>query len=185
MPVILAMALFANIRIWAVFLKNVPIMGDLMNGASWAVGVPNVGGMTLLTAIFVQGINSTTLAAAGQAVIFLSILIIVCVVFGWFWVQMGNQSAEAVAGQLQSSGMQIPGFRKDKRIIERVLARYIPPITILGSIFVALLAGFGDMILSNLSSGTGILLTVGIVYRFYEEIARTQAEKLAPLLGKF
>jgi preprotein translocase subunit SecY len=159
-------------------------MNEIMNGAAWAVGVPNVGGMTLFTAIFVQGINSTTIAAIGQAAIFLTILIIVCIVFGWFWVQMGNQSAEAVAEQLQRSGMQIPGFRKDKRIIEHVLNRYIPPITILGSIFVALLAGFGDLILSGLASGTGILLTVGIVYRFYEEIARTQAEKLAPLLGK-
>jgi preprotein translocase subunit SecY len=40
------------------------------------------------------------------------------------------------------------------------------------------------MILYGLAYGTGILLTVGIVYRFYEEIARSQADKLAPLLGK-
>ena len=112
------------------------------------------------------------------------LFIIACIVFGWFWVQMGNQSTEAVAAQLERSGMQIPGFRKDKRVIEKVLNRYIPPITILGSIFVALLAGMGDMVLSGLASGTGILLTVGIIYRFYEEIAKSQAEALAPLLGK-
>jgi preprotein translocase subunit SecY len=97
---------------------------------------------------------------------------------------MGNQSTEAVAAQLERSGMQIPGFRRDKRVIEKVLERYIPPITILGSIFVALLAGLGDFVLAGVTSGTGILLTVGIVYRFYEEIAKTQQEALTKILGK-
>ena len=56
--------------------------------------------------------------------------------------------------------------------------------TILGSIFVALLAGMGDFVLAGVASGTGILLTVGIVYRFYEEIAKTQQEAIGKLLGK-
>ncbi|MFA5357930.1 MAG: preprotein translocase subunit SecY [archaeon] len=184
MPVILAMALFSNVRIWATFMKNVPLIGGLMNGIAGAVVAPSAGGLPLFQGLIIQGLNATTITALGQAGIYMIVLIAVCVIFGWFWVQMGNQSSEAVAEQLQRSGMQIPGFRKDKRIIERVLMRYIPPITILGSIFVALLSGFGDMILYGLAYGTGILLTVGIIYRFYEEIARSQAEKLAPLLGK-
>jgi preprotein translocase subunit SecY len=184
MPVILAVALFANIRLWAMFMEKIPIIGPIMQGISWAVSQPNVGGLSLVQGIFVQGINSVTIMAIGQGLVFLLLLIIFCVIFGWFWVQMGNQSTEAVAEQLYRSGMQIPGFRKDKRIMEKVLSRYIPPITILGSIFVALLAGMGDFVLSSLASGTGILLTVGIIYRFYEEIAKSQADVLAPLLGK-
>ena len=184
MPVILAVALFANVNLWALFLAKVPILGDLAQGLSWAVTRPTIGGMSLVQGLFIQGINSVTLLAMLQGAIYLFLLIIACIVFGWFWVQMGNQSTEAVAEQLYRSGMQIPGFRKDKRIMEKVLSRYIPPITILGSIFVALLAGMGDFVLSGLASGTGILLTVGIVYRFYEEIAKSQAEALAPLLGK-
>ena len=184
MPVILAVALFANIQLWAMFLGSIPIIGPIMKGFAWAVSQPNVGGMSLVQGIFVQGINSVTLLAIAQGFVFIILLIIFCIIFGWFWVQMGNQSTEAVAEQLYRSGMQIPGFRKDKRIMEKVLSRYIPPITILGSIFVALLAGMGDMVLSSLASGTGILLTVGIIYRFYEEIAKSQAEALAPLLGR-
>jgi len=184
MPVILAVALFANIRLWAMFVENVPIIGPIMGGFAWAVSQPNVGGMSLVQGLFVQGINSVTMLAIVQGLVFLVLLIIFCIIFGWFWVQMGNQSTEAVAEQLYRSGMQIPGFRKDKRIMEKVLSRYIPPVTILGSIFVALLAGLGDFVLSTLASGTGILLTVGILYRFYEEIAKSQADKLAPLLGK-
>ena len=184
MPVILAMALFMNVRMWAMFFEKVPILGQLAGGLSWAVATPSIGGMTLVQGIVVQGINSVTILAIVQAVIFLILLIIACVVFGWFWVQMGNQSTEAVAAQLEKSGMQIPGFRRDKRVIEKVLGRYIPPITILGSIFVALLAGGGDLVLGGIASGTGILLTVGIIYRFYEEIAKSQSDLLASILGK-
>lgn len=185
MPVILAMSLFMNVRLWGLFLQNVPIVGTLMQGLSWAVNMPSIGGQSLIQGIIIQGgLNSITMPAIFQAVIFMILLIITCVVFGWFWVEMGNQSTSAVAEQLEKSGMQIPGFRKDKRVIEKVLKRYIPPITILGSIFVALLAGGGDLVLSGISSGTGILLTVGIIYRFYEEIAKSQADLLAPLLGK-
>ncbi|MFA5930965.1 MAG: preprotein translocase subunit SecY [archaeon] len=184
MPVILAMALFMNIRLWALFMAKIPFIGDFMNGISWAVQIPNIGGMSLLHGVLIQGITTTTTLALLQGVLFLVLLSIACVVFGWFWVQMGNQSTEAVAAQLERSGMQIPGFRRDKRVIEKVLERYIPPITILGSIFVALLAGMGDFVLAGVASGTGILLTVGIVYRFYEEIAKTQQEAIGKLLGK-
>lgn len=184
MPVILAMALFMNIRLWALFMAKIPFIGDFMNGVSWAVQIPNIGGMSLLHGVLIQGITTTTTLALLQGVLFLVLLSVACVVFGWFWVQMGNQSTEAVAAQLERSGMQIPGFRRDKRVIEKVLERYIPPITILGSIFVALLAGMGDFVLAGVASGTGILLTVGIVYRFYEEIAKTQQEAIGKLLGK-
>jgi len=184
MPVILAMALFMNIRLWALFVEKVPIIGEIMKAVSWAVQIPNVGGMSLLQGLIVQGINEATMLVILQAILFLIILTLACIVFGWFWVQLGNQSTEAVAAQLERAGMQIPGFRRDKRVIEKVLERYIPPITILGSIFVALLAGGGDLVLAGVTSGTGILLTVGIIYRFYEEIARSQQELLVKYLGK-
>ncbi len=184
MPVILAMALFMNVQIWALFLAKVPIIGAIMEGLSWAVKIPNIGGLSLFHGLIVQGINSITIIAIAQAIVFLILLIIACIVFGWFWVQMSNQSTQSVAAQLERSGMQIPGFRRDKRVIEKVLERYIPPITILGSIFVALLSGVGDFVLAGVTSGTGILLTVGIVYRFYEEIAKTQQELLAKIVGK-
>ena len=184
MPVILAMALFMNVRLYALFVAKIPIIGPAMDALSWAVQIPNIGGMSLFHGLFIQGLTSTTILAIGQGILFLILLTVACIVFGWFWVQMGNQSTEAVAAQLERSGMQIPGFRRDKRVIEKVLERYIPPITILGSIFVALLSGLGDFVLAGVASGTGILLTVGIIYRFYEEIAKTQQEALTKILGK-
>ncbi len=186
MPVILAMALFMNIKLFALFIEQakVPVLTEIAKAISWTITIPYIGGQSLVTGLFNQGLTSVTMLAIAQAFVFMIMLILACIVFGWFWVQMGNQSTSAVAAQLEKSGMQIPGFRRDKRVIEKVLERYIPPITILGSIFVALLAGSGDLILAGVTSGTGILLTVGIVYRFYEEIAKTQQEALSKLMGK-
>ena len=64
-----------------------------------------------------------------------------------------------------------------------VLNRYIPTITILGSAFVGLVAGLADLT-GAIGSGTGILLTVGIVYRLYEELAKEQLMEMHPMLGR-
>ncbi len=195
LPVILAVALFANVRIWALMAKGIPVVGQAMAGLTWATGssleqggagvyglftdiLRQVGAMGLFDGLAFMGPRVL------QGIVYLALLVVACVLFGKFWVKMGGQSPEDVARQLQSSGMYIPGFRRDPRIIERVLNRYIPPITILGSIFVGLLAGIGNMALGTLASGTGILLTVGIVYRIYEELARTQLVDSHPLIRK-
>lgn len=187
MPVILAIALFANIQLWATVTENIPILGQVMAGLAWATTSPFNLFYDIIIRIGSEGIMPALTFLApeiGQAAIYLIILTACCVVFGIFWVNMGNQGPAAVAEQLQRSGMYIPGFRRDKRIIEGILNRYIPTITILGSIFVGLLAGLGNMALGGLSSGTGILLTVGIVYRLYEQLAKEQMMAMHPMLGK-
>jgi preprotein translocase subunit SecY len=88
-----------------------------------------------------------------------------------------------VAKQLHSGGMQIPGFRGDIRIIEKVLNRYIPAVTLMGGLAVGLLAAFGDLT-GCLGGGTGVLLTVGILYRLYEEMAKEQLFEVHPMLRK-
>ena len=98
-------------------------------------------------------------------------LVILCVIFGNFWIEMTGQSPKNVSEQLQSVGWQIPGFRRDPRIIESVLNKYIPSITVLGSIFVALLAALATLS-GAIGSGMGVLLTVGIMYMLYQQIER-------------
>ncbi len=98
-------------------------------------------------------------------------LVILCIIFGKFWVEMTGQSPKSVSEQLQGIGWQIPGFRRDPRIIESVLNKYIPTITVLGSIFVALLASLATLT-GAIGSGMGILLTVGIMYMLYQQIER-------------
>ena len=187
MPVILTVALFANIRIWALVGSNIPVLGSVLKGIEWATNTP----FNLFPKIAVQAANvgliegiTSMMPDIIQGIVYLIVFVVLCVVFGKFWVAMGGQGPEDVARQLQASGMYIPGFRRDERIIVKILGRYIPPITILGSIFVGLLAGIGNMALGGLISGTGILLTVDIVYRLYEELARQQLLDMHPMLGK-
>lgn len=85
--------------------------------------------------------------------------------------------------KLERSGMQIPGFRKDPRVLRKVLSRYIPQVTVMGGAAVGIVAVFADFT-GALGTGTGILLTVGIVYRLYEELMKEQMGEMFPALRK-
>ena len=183
LPVILAMALYANLQMLAIAGANIPILGTMLGAVSYATTIPRVGGTALFEAIFLQGLSGIVIAEILHALLYIAVFVVICVVFGKFWVEMAGQGPAAISEQLHKAGMSIPGFRKDPRIIRQILDRYIPPITILGSAFVALLAGLADLT-GALGSGTGILLTVGIVYRLYEELAREQLMEMHPLLGR-
>lgn len=98
--------------------------------------------------------------------------------------QTAGLDAKSQAKQIMASGLQIPGFRKDPRVLERMLNRYIWPLTVMGSIAVGLLASVADLT-GALGSGTGILLTVMIIYRLYEEIAQQHMMDINPMMRKF
>jgi preprotein translocase subunit SecY len=108
----------------------------------------------------------------------------VCVLFGMFWVETSGMGPSQVADQLQNIGFSVPGFRRDKRVIESVLERYIPVITVVGAASVGLLAAFAD-VTGALGTGTGILLSVGILYKLYEELAQSQLMEMHPALKQF
>ena len=104
-----------------------------------------------------------------HVIVYIIFMMCLCVVFGQFWVETTGMGAKEVAEQLDSSGLQIPGHRRDPRIVESILNRYIPYIVVLGSAFVGLLAAMADMT-GALGTGTGILLTVGILYKMYQDL---------------
>jgi preprotein translocase subunit SecY len=176
MPVILASTLFVNISL---LLRVLPATG-FVNAVSTFLSTPN----TLVETIFANGLSVLLLL---QGLGYMLLFVGACVVFGKFWVEVGGQGVDSVAKQLQRSGMSIPGFRRDERVIVGVLNRYIPTIVILGSIFVGLLSFFSDLT-GAIGTGTGVLLTVGVIYRFYEQLAKEQAfessSMLKQLVGK-
>lgn len=182
-PVILISALMANIQLWAHLLQNwgYPILG------TFAGNVPTSGFVAWLSSPDVVGkairgsLTMSDIAHSGAYILF---LIGGCVLFSWFWVQTSGMDAKSQAKQIMSSGLQIPGFRKDERVLERLLDRYIGPLTVMGAIAVGLLAGIADLS-GALTSGTGLLLTVMIVYRLYEDIARQHMMDMNPVLRKF
>ena len=98
------------------------------------------------------------------------------------WVETAGMSARDVARQLISAGMQIPGFRRHPKIIEKYLNNYIPYAAFLGGVFIGLLASFADF-LGAIGSGVGILLTVGIIRQYYEILAKERLSDINPALA--
>ncbi|MGI0132059.1 MAG: preprotein translocase subunit SecY [Thermoplasmata archaeon] len=121
-----------------------------------------------------------------HVVIYFSVMVIGSIIFAKFWIQTTNMGPEAVARQIEASGMQIPGFRREPRVLRRVLERYIPVITVISGAAVGALAAGADLIgtVGN-ASGTGVLLTVGIIINFYEAMGREQLMEMNPLLRRF
>ena len=119
----------------------------------------------------------------GQALTYILFMIVGAVIFSIFWMQTSGMDARSQAGNILASGLQVPGFRRDERVLERILKRYILPLTVMGGIAIGLLAAFAD-ILGALTSGTGILLTVMIIYRLYEEIAQQHMMDMYPALRR-
>jgi protein transport protein SEC61 subunit alpha len=188
LPVIFASALFANVYffsqlLWSQLGRPEPgtnllfqIIGDYSYNAT-SGSVTSVGGL----AYYVQPPRNIhgVINAPLQAVSYLAVIIVFCAVFSLIWLEVGGLGPTKVAKQLMDSGMEIPGYRRSGRPIEQILKRYIPVVTVLGGIIVGLVAGFSDF-LGVYGSGTGILLSVGIVYQYYELLMRERAAEMFP-----
>ncbi len=182
-PVILVVALVANIQLVATLLANWgrPWLGTFsgnvpVSGLVYWISPPNISQL-LITGGF-TGVHLI------QAFLYAMIMIGGSVIFSVFWMQTAGMDASSQAKQIMASGLQIPGFRRDERVLERVLSRYIWPLTIVGGAAVGLLAALADLT-GALSQGTGILLAVMIVYKLYEEIAKQHMMDMHPAMKKF
>ena len=106
-------------------------------------------------------------------------------VFAVFWVETADMGPDAVARQIQNSGMQIPGFRQNPAVVEKVMDRYIPQITVMSGLLLGILAVAANLLgtIGNVT-GMGLLLTVSITYKLYEEIAEEQMMEMHPMMRK-
>ncbi|MFH1649365.1 MAG: preprotein translocase subunit SecY [Candidatus Woesearchaeota archaeon] len=184
-PVILVAALIANIQLFARLLEGWVGHATILGGFSGNAPVSGLAAWLYFPNIVQQAITgSLTPIHALQAIVYLLIMMGGAILFSWFWVQTAGLDAKSQAQKMMESGLQIPGFRKDKRILERMLDRYIMPLTIMGGATVGLIAGAADLV-GAIGSGTGLLLTVMIVYRLYEEIAQQHLMDMNPMMRKF
>jgi preprotein translocase subunit SecY len=204
-PVILASALILNIQMWArAFIGKTfmlggvdivkyiavvnPATGRLEDGFLYFISPLYINPISIGYDAYISILRGATASGIPEfvhVIVYVITMVILCVIFGKFWIETTpNMSAKDVARQIQMSGMQVPGFRRDPRIIEALLDKYIPTITVLGSIFVGLLASFADLT-GALGTGTGILLTVGILHKMYEELSAQRVFDIYPQARKF
>ena len=195
-PVIFTAALIANFELWSRFLaaRGLSIFGvfdasgRVTGGLAYYFVPPTELVYTFLfnPIQFFQGLISggVYLEMVLRAIVYTLTMVGGSIMFARFWVYTSNMDARAVAKQIQQSGFSIPGFRRDPRILTKVLERYIPYLTDLGAIAVGLLAAGADFTRA-LSRGTGILLAVMIIYQLYQTIMQQYAMDMHPALRKF
>ncbi|MHA2182579.1 MAG: preprotein translocase subunit SecY [Promethearchaeota archaeon] len=114
-----------------------------------------------------------------RAGIYLLIFIGLCIILGRVWVEVSGLAPRDIAGQIIDSKMQVPGFRSSEKILERILKRYIPTLVILNGILIATLSFFADS-LGALTSGTGLLISIGIIHQYGETLAKEMAASQYP-----
>lgn len=182
MPVILVAALAANFQLIAGLIQNwighATWLGGFSNGtpvsgfAYWIHSTP------VLDSIITGSFRFEYLLQGLGHVVF---YVVLAIIFAMFWVNTSGMDAGSQARNILSSGLQIPGFRRDERVLESVLKRYITPLTVMGGAAVGFLASIADII-GALVGGTAILLAVMIIYQFYENIAQQHAVDMHPAL---
>ena len=188
LPVIFASALFANVYFFSQLLwgsynrTNSNFWLNLLGQYQFTGTAPNqqlqpIGGLVYYVTAprSFTGVMHDPLQAFG----YLGILIAFCIVFSLTWLEVGGLGPSTVAKQLVDSGMQIPGYRRSGKAIESILKRYIPAVTVLGGVVVGLIAGVTDFF-GVFGSGMGILLSVGIVYQYYEVLMQERASEMYP-----
>jgi len=182
-PVILMAALLANVQLFARLFEKWghPILGTF-TGNTPATGIVQWLSPPQLVGSLIKGGFTPSLLV--QALVYTLVLVAGAIVFSIFWVQTANMDAKSQAKQILASGLQIPGFRRDERVLEAVLNRYIWPLTILGGAAIGLLAALADLT-GALANGTSIVLTVAIIYKLYEEIAKQHMMDMHPAMRKF
>jgi len=199
LPMILVRALQANIQMIGLILssKGIKILGDYakdgtpINGLMYylaPINSPNDWIPSLVSSQF------TSVGATPPAIwqILLHVLTDAFmligggIVFALFWIETTGMGAKNVAEKIQKSGMQIPGYRRSSGTLERVMQRYIPKVTVIGGAFIGVLTLIASL-MGTLggAGGTGLLLTVSIMYRLYEDIASQQMMEMHPMMRSF
>ncbi len=187
LPMILVRVLQANIQMIGLFLYNIgitifgtyegqqPVSGLMyylapINGPSdWLLDTTH----TALEIGLRMGVDTIFMIVGGA-------------IFALFWIKTAGLDSKDVARQIQLSGMSIPGYRRNPQVLEKYLDRYIPKVTIIGGVFIGVLSIIANLFgVIGAVSGTGLLLTVSITYRLYEEIASQQIMEMYPFMRGF
>ncbi len=190
LPMILVMVLLANIQMLGMFLSNVGItifgtydgstplngimyfLAPINNPSDWMWWMSDVGHAPW-EVLLRLGINMVFMVVGGA-------------IFALFWIKTAGLDSKDVARQIQMSGMSIPGYRRNPQVLEKYLDRYIPRVTIIGGVFIGILSVVASLFgVIGSVSGTGLLLTVSITYRLYEEIASQQIMEMYPFMRTF
>lgn len=183
-PVILVSAVIANMQIVARLAENIagkPTFLGTFSGGTPVSGLAFWLSSPQLIDNIIRGSFKTVFL--WQSLTYALFMVAGCIIFSLFWVKTAGMDAASQAKNMIASGLQIPGFRRDQRVLESILERYITPLAVMGGAAIGLLAAVADL-MGALIGGTSILLGTMIVYQLYNEIAQQHAYDMYPALKK-
>ncbi len=184
-PVILVSSLTATLQLFGgllqTWLGHPTFLGNFVNGVATSGFAFWIGSTDIVSALITGTFRWQYLVQS------LCHLLFYCgfsVLFSFFWVTTSGLDANSQAKKIMGSGMSIPGFRKDERVLESILSRYVKPLTIMGGFAIGLLASVADLF-GSLVAGTAILLAIMILYQMYQNVAQKYALDMNPAMKNF
>jgi protein transport protein SEC61 subunit alpha len=177
MPIILQTALVSNLYFISQMLYNraptnvlVRLLGTWQDTEGGGPTIP-VGGI----AYYISPPQSFAeiIYDPFHAVFYLTFILTACALFSKTWIEVSGASARDVAKQLRDNQMVMKGHR-DSALIH-VLNRYIPTAAAFGGMCIGALSVTADF-MGAIGTGTGILLSVTIIFQFYEAFVKEQHE---------
>jgi len=178
MPIILQTALVSNLYFVSQLLHNraptnilVKLLGTWSDGDGGGGTTIPVGGI----AYYISPPHSFSeiLFDPFHAVFYLVFILTSCAVFSKTWIEVSGASARDVAKQLRDAQMVMKGHR-DSALVH-VLNKYIPTAAAFGGMCIGALTVIADF-MGAIGTGTGILLSVTIIYQFYEAFMKEQSD---------
>ncbi|MCL4400683.1 preprotein translocase subunit SecY [Candidatus Parvarchaeota archaeon] len=192
-PIVLVVSLVAGVQFFALTLYNAgnPILGTFTH-ANTLFGSQQIatGGLAALLSppnlqqLYVSATTTGITAMEVESMAVYTLLLVVgAAAFSYVWMYLGGQDPKSVAKQLMESGLSMPGFRRDERVLTDIFKRYIIPLAILGGAITGLVAALATL-LDTLTAGVGILLVVMIIYQFYSSLTQENPSEFNPIKEK-
>ena len=181
MPIILQTALVSNLYFVSQLLYNraptnvlVRLLGKWQDVEGSGQSIP-VGGI----AYYISPPTSFAeiIYDPFHAVFYLCFILTACALFSKTWIEVSGASARDVAKQLRDQQIVFKGHR-DAAIIN-VLNRYIPTAAAFGGMCIGALTVIADFC-GAIGTGTGILMSVTIIFSFYEAFRSEVSGGMAP-----
>lgn len=169
MPIILQSTLLSNLFFVSRLLHNrfpsslpVQILGKWRQSGIGNQALP-VAGLT-----YYLSPPSSVLALAGdpiRGITYVLFILVSCAVFSRTWIEVSGSGPSDILKSLKDQN--VTAYGGTDKLLEKRLKRYIPIAASLGGACIGILSLMADF-LGAIGSGTGILLTCGIIYDFYE-----------------
>jgi len=187
MPIILQTAFVSNIYfISQMMYHQQPNSPFIKLFGEWAVSSPGTAAMT--HSVPVGGLAyyisppvslSDMFHDPFHALFYLMFTLTACAIFGRTWTEVSGTSVRDVARQMRENQVVMKGHRDTATA--RILGRYIPIAAALGGICIGFLTVLADY-MGAIGTGTGILLTVTIIYDFYEAFMRENTTDFSAIM---